>query len=74
MIFVLCCTFLGMFAISMGFQPLGNSVKAAFAVRSINYFPIEVNGLFPKWSRTFIEFSDFSKFMESDKHLEHELG
>ena len=31
-------------------------------------------GPFPKWSRTFIEFSEFSKFRESDKSLMHELG
>ena len=31
-------------------------------------------GVFPKWSRTFIEFSEFSKFRESDKSLKHELG
>ena len=31
------------------------------------------NGVFPKWSRTFIEFSDFSEFRESDKSLKHEL-
>ena len=29
-------------------------------------------GVFPKWSRTFIEFSDFSEFGESDKSLKHE--
>ena len=28
-------------------------------------------GVFPKWSRIFIE---FSKFIESDKALKHELG
>ena len=28
---------------------------------------------FPKWSRTLIEFSEFSKFRESDKSLKHEL-
>ena len=30
-----------------------------------------VSGVFPKWSRTFIEFSEFR---ESDKSLKHELG
>ena len=30
--------------------------------------------VFPKWSRIFIEFSDFSEFGESDKLLKHELG
>ena len=34
----------------------------------------ENNGVLPKWSRTFIEFSEFSKFRESDKSLKHELG
>ena len=29
---------------------------------------------FPKWSRTFTEFNDSSKFRESDKSLKHELG
>ena len=29
------------------------------------------NGVYPKWSRTFIE---FSKFRESDKSLKNELG
>ena len=29
------------------------------------------NGVFPKWSRTFTEFSEFR---ESDKSLKHELG
>ena len=33
----------------------------------------EVLGVFPKWSRNFIEFSDFSKFRESDKSLKHEF-
>ena len=30
-----------------------------------------VNGDFPKWSRTFIEFSEFR---ESEKSLKHKLG
>ena len=29
------------------------------------------NGVFPKWSRTFAEFSEFR---ETDKLLKHELG
>ena len=29
----------------------------------------ENNGVLPKWSRTLIEFSDFSEFRESDKLL-----
>ena len=29
---------------------------------------------FPKWSKIFIEFSDFSEFKESDKSLKHQLG
>ena len=29
------------------------------------------NGVFPKWSKTFIEFSEFT---ESDKSLKHKLG
>ena len=32
------------------------------------------NGVFPKWSRTFIEFSEFSEIREFDKSLKHELG
>ena len=32
------------------------------------------NGVFPKWSRTFIEFGEFSEFRETDKSLKHELG
>ena len=32
------------------------------------------DGVFPKWNRTFIEFSDFNKFRESDKSMKHELG
>ena len=31
-------------------------------------------GVFPKWSRIFTEFNDFSKFRETDKSLRHELG
>ena len=30
--------------------------------------------VFPNWSRTFIEFNDFSEFRESDKSLKHKLG
>ena len=30
--------------------------------------------VFPKWSRTVIEFSDFSELRESDTSLKHELG
>ena len=33
-----------------------------------------LDGVFPKWSRTFIEFSDFNKFSEFDKSMKHELG
>ena len=29
---------------------------------------------FLKWSRTFIEFNDFSEFRESDKSLKQKLG
>ena len=32
------------------------------------------NGVFPKWSRAFVKFSDFSEFRECDKSLNHELG
>ena len=32
------------------------------------------NGVFPKWSRTFLEFSEFGEFRESDKSLRHEMG
>ena len=38
------------------------------------WIAISVIGGFPKWSRIFIEFSDFSEFGESDKSLKHELG
>ena len=31
-------------------------------------------GVFPKWSRTFIELSKSSEFREYDKSLKHELG
>ena len=31
-------------------------------------------GVFSKWSGTFIEFSEFSKFRESEESLKHELG
>ena len=31
-------------------------------------------GVFPKWSRTFFEFSELSKLKESDKSLKHEIG
>ena len=30
-----------------------------------------INGVFPKWSRTFTK---FTKFRETDKSLKHELG
>ena len=33
--------------------------------------PGVLNGVFPKWNRSFIEFSEFS---ESDKSLKNELG
>ena len=36
--------------------------------------PDRVDGVLPKWSRTFIEFGEFSEFQESDKSLKHELG
>ena len=32
------------------------------------------NGVFSKWSGTFVEFSDFSEFRESEESLKHELG
>ena len=32
------------------------------------------NGVFPKWNRAFIEFSEFSEIREFDKSLKHELG
>ena len=35
---------------------------------------IQINEVLPKWRRTFIEFSEFSGFKESDKSLKHELG
>ena len=31
-------------------------------------------GVFSKWSRTFIEFSEFRDFRESEKSLRYELG
>ena len=31
-------------------------------------------GVFPKWSRAVIKFSEFSEFVNSDKSLKHELG
>ena len=34
----------------------------------------QIIGVFPKWNRSFIEFSEFSEFRESDKPLKHELG
>ena len=33
----------------------------------------DFNGVFPKWSRTFIEFTECSEFRESDKSLKLEL-
>ena len=36
--------------------------------------PVQLNGVFPKWSRPFMEFGKFSEFRESDKSLKHELG
>ena len=35
---------------------------------------LEINGVFSKWSRTFIEFSEFREFRESEKSLRHELA
>ena len=32
------------------------------------------NGVFSKWSRTFVEFTGFREFRESEKSLRHELG
>ena len=40
----------------------------AHSVRSAYTFDV---GVFPKWSRNFIEFSEFR---ETDKSLKHELG
>ena len=34
----------------------------------------QINGRFPKWCRTFIEFSKFCEFRESDKSVKHELA
>ena len=34
----------------------------------------QINGDFPKWSKTFIELCKFHKFRETDKSLKHELG
>ena len=31
-------------------------------------------GVYSKWSRTFIEFSEFREFRGSEKSLRHELG
>ena len=36
--------------------------------------PYQPIGVFPKYSRTFLKFSEFSKFRESEKSLKHELG
>ena len=36
--------------------------------------PGSVIGVFPNWSRTFIEFGGISEFSESHKSLKHELG
>ena len=43
---------------------------------SRNFFTIfnQFSGVFSKWSRTFIEFSEFWEFRESEKLLRHELG
>ena len=35
---------------------------------------MKVTGVFSKWSRTFTEFDDFSKFRESDKSQKYEWG
>ena len=32
------------------------------------------NRVLSRWSKTLIEFSDFSEFMESGKSLKHQLG
>ena len=40
----------------------------------VNSKPRRANGVFPKWSRTSIEFNEFSKFRESEKSLKHDLG
>ena len=37
-------------------------------------FKNEPMGVFSKWSRPFIELSEFSEFRESDKSLNHKLG
>ena len=37
------------------------------------YIAFEDIEVFPKWSRTFIEFSNFSEFRKFDKSLKHEL-
>ena len=36
-------------------------------------FVFHLNGVFSKWSGTFIEFSEFREFRESEESLKHEL-
>ena len=42
-----------------------------FPIYALNYNNSRNNGVFPKWSRTFAEFSEFR---ETDKSLKHEFG
>ena len=41
---------------------------------SLQHLNLSENGIFPKWGRKFIEFSDFSEFRESDKSLKYVWG
>ena len=54
------------------FQPTSRHGTHACTTRDSRVCPIKRkhNGVFPKWSRTFIEFSDFGEFRESGQITE----
>ena len=59
-------------------QPVNNG--GSYYESPINQRPVgqptydHCNGVFSKWSGTFIEFSEFREFRESEESLKHELG
>ena len=53
----------------------GTVLTVALARVSKHMYTItHVNRVFPKWSRAFIKFGEFSEFKESEKSLKHEYS
>ena len=47
---------------------------SSYTLLSVLFLIFEDIEVFPKWGRTFIDFSNFSEFRKFDKSLKHELG